>query len=91
MCHYRRYFAGRHVGSKWGRILTEEDARRLLLKTDFILSKKRHYWIGTNCSQYVRAHHGEDLDTTRQILSERYPNYLAAYDAVMERTSGRIC
>lgn len=88
LCHYRRYFAGRHFGVKAGRILTEDEAQRLLPKTDVILPKKRHYWIETNYSQYIHAHHREDLDTTRQILSEDYPEYLPAYDEVMGKTSG---
>ena len=39
-------------------------------------------------SQYVHAHHAIDLETTRGILSEKYPEYLSAYDVVMNRTSG---
>ncbi|MGN0983387.1 MAG: DUF4422 domain-containing protein [Gemmiger sp.] len=88
LCHYRRYFSRRRTGSRWARILTEAEARRLLQTTDVILPKKRHYWIETNYTQYIHAHHQRDLNTTRQILSERYPGYLAAYDAVMARTSG---
>lgn len=88
LCHYRRYFARRRFGSRWERILTEVEAQQLLLQKDVILPKKRHYWIETNYSQYIHAHHREDLDTTRQILSEMHPDYLPAYDAVMKRTSG---
>ena len=39
-------------------------------------------------SQYVHAHHKEDLDVVQQILTDRYPAYLPAYAAVMGRTSG---
>ena len=88
LCHYRRFFAGRGLGDKRKRILTDAEADRLLGTKDVILPRKRNYWIETNYSQYVHAHHREDLDTTRQILSEVYPDYLPAYDAVMGRTSG---
>ena len=88
LCHYRRYFTCRPFGNKERRILSDADADRLLQSTDVILPKKRNYWIETNYSQYVHAHHKEDLDTTRQILSERYPDYLPAYDEIMGRTSG---
>ena len=88
LCHYRRYFAGRRFGRRRKRILTEAEAQQLLLQKDVILPKKRHYWIETNYSQYIHAHHRQDLDKTRQILSEMYPDYLPAYDAVMQKTSG---
>ena len=65
LCHYRRYFARRRFGSRRERILTEAEAQQLLLQKDVILPKKRHYWIETNYSQYIHAHHREDLDTTR--------------------------
>lgn len=88
LCHYQRYFTWWRFGSRRERILTEAEAQQLLLKKDVILPKKRHYWIETNYSQYIHAHHRKDLDTTRQILSEMHPDYLPAYDAVMKRTSG---
>ena len=47
-----------------------------------------NYWIETTYSQYVHAHHKEDLDVVQQILTDRYPAYLPAYAAVMGRTSG---
>ena len=56
--------------------LTLDQARALFAETDVVLPVKRNYWIETNYQQYVHAHHREDLDTTRQILSERYPDYL---------------
>lgn len=88
LCHYRRFFAGKSFGPKKKRILTKPMLQRLLDTTDVILPKKRNYWIETNYSQYVHAHHKEDLDALRQILTERYPEYLPAYDASMARTYG---
>ena len=88
LCHYRRYFAEKCLGRKKSRILSEDAAVRLLRSNDVILPRKRHYWIETNYSQYIHAHHRQDLDKTRQILSEMSPDYLPAYDAVMQKTSG---
>lgn len=89
LCHYRRYFAaGCPLGSKRGRIFSGEAAKRQMTGTDILLPKKRHYWIETNESQYVHAHHQEDLDQTKAILRERYPDFLPAWDAVMKRRSG---
>lgn len=86
--HYRRYFAGKRFGRRRNWIATGSDLEEALQKAPVILPKKRNYFIETNYSQYVHAHHREDLDTTRQILQEKYPEYVPAFDAVMKRTSG---
>ncbi len=88
LCHYRRFFAKRRPGSRWKRILTGDELKKSLKNTDVVLPKKRHYWIETNYSQYIHAHHREDLDTTRRILERVCPEYLPAYDRSMARTSG---
>lgn len=57
-------------------------------KAPVLLPKRRNYFIETNYSQYIHAHHREDLELTRQILTEQFPRYVHAFDAVMGRTSG---
>lgn len=86
--HYRRYFAGKRFGRKWDRIADRKNLEAALAKAPVILPRKRNYYIETNYSQYIHAHHREDLDTTRQILQEFHPQYVPAFDAVMSRTSG---
>ena len=88
LAHYRRYFAGTHGGEKRDRIATGADLRAELQKAPVILPKERNYYIETNYSQYVHAHHEVDLTTTREILSQKYPEYLEAYDASMKLTHG---
>lgn len=88
LCHYRRYFAGRRTGPRWERILTGEQARRLLERSAVVLPKPRRYYIETNYSQYAHAHNGADLDAVREILQERSPAEAAAFDRVMARTWG---
>ncbi len=89
LAHYRRHFCLKSSkGDKWQKILTKEQLEPLLQKHDIILPNPRNYFIETNYDQYVHAHHAEDLDTTRQILQERYPNYLPIYDDYMKRTIG---
>jgi hypothetical protein len=55
---------------------------------DVVLPKPRDYFIETNYSQYAHAHHAIDLDTTREILTEKYPEYIPVYDDYMKRTIG---
>jgi len=88
LCHYRRYFRRGLSGNKWSRILSGPSAEALLRDTPVLLPKKRHYVIETNYSQYIHAHHREDLETTRAILAREHPAYLPFYDASMNRRSG---
>ncbi len=86
LCHYRRYF-GKRRGVRL-RPMTEAAYRRALRKAPVLLPKKRRYFIETTYSQYAHAHHAADLDTAREIIAARCPEYLPAFDRVMRRTSG---
>ena len=88
LCHYRRHFGGSSSGDKWQRVLTSAQAQKLLTRTQVVLPKQRNYFIETNYSQYIHAHHQADLDTTRDILARRWADYLPAYDKVMASTKG---
>ena len=88
LAHYRRHFTVRRGGDKWQRPISRAELEGLLGKNEVIMPKKRNYFIETNYSQYVHAHHAIDLETTRQIISEHCPEYLRAYDRSMKRTTG---
>ena len=88
LCHYRRYLAGRRGGRGFSRILTGPQVGALLKTAPVLLPKKRNYFIETGYSQYVHAHHEEDLLETRKILGERCPEYVAAFDRTLSRTKG---
>ena len=82
LVHYRRHFRGR------GGIASGAEIRDALSRADAVLPKRRNYFIESTYSQYIHAHHAEDLDETRRILEERHPDFLPAFDAVMKSTSG---
>lgn len=82
LVHYRRLFKGAKG------IATAAELEAALAKTGVVLPKKRNYFIETTRSQYVHAHHAEDLDLTREILVERHPDCVAAFDAAMASTKG---
>lgn len=88
LCHYRRYFAGHGAAVKGKHIASRQELEALLRTGDAILPRKRNYWIETNYTQYIHAHHKEDLDTVREILCRRHPGYVAAFDSYMARTKG---
>lgn len=93
LVHYRRHFALHvHGRDKKKGILSRSQCECLLADIDadtgVLLPKPRNYLIETNYSQYVHAHHKEDLDITRAILAEKYPQYIQAFDKSMRQTTG---
>ena len=84
LAHYRRHFSnGSHSRDKWERIISQAEHEKKLSEYDVLLPKPRNYWIESTYSHYSHAHHAVDLDTTRAILEERYPEYIPAFDKVM--------
>ena len=88
LVHYRRHFTMLRGTGDRRDVLTLDQARQLLCNADVILPSKRNYWIETNYSQYIHAHHAQDLDKTREIIEEKYPEYTKAFDKVMKQTTG---
>ena len=89
LAHYRRHFSnGKLFGDKKSRVISQEELESKLAQAPILLPTPRNYWIETSYSQYAHAHHAIDLDTTRDILSEKYPTYLPAFDDCMKRTVG---
>lgn len=89
LVHYRRHFSYRGAkGDKKEKVLDSNTLRSFLKKYDVVLPKQRNYFIETNYSQYVHAHHKEDLDITRNILQEMYPEFVNEFDSVMAKTTG---
>ena len=72
LCHYRRYFNLDNID---------------VGKYELILPKKRHYYIETVYSQFKHAHGSLSLDLTRNIIEKNYPEYLDAFDLLMNSRS----
>ncbi len=92
LVHYRRYFGSpaRRTG-KWAqRVLTADEAERLLQGRDGILPAPRHYVIENLYSHYAHTCYIEPLDTARAILAEKYPAYLPAFDRLKQRSSAHM-
>ncbi len=89
LAHYRRHFSnGKVVGTKQEKVIKQRELENLLKKNSILLPKPRNYWIETNYSQYAHAHHAIDLDKTRDILNDKYPAYINAWDSSMKKTIG---
>ena len=86
LVHYRRYFSGSAVFGKY-HILSEKEIASILDDYDVIVPKKRKYYIETVGDHYAHAHYSKDLDVLKSILKERSPEYLNAFENIMEQTS----
>lgn len=95
LCHYRRYFTLNKIKlkkeeEKFEVVLTKEQANKILEKTDVILPKKRKYYIENLYSHYAHTMHVEPLDETRNIINEKYPEYIGEFDKLKTRTSAHM-
>lgn len=89
LAHYRRHFSnGKKSGDKKERVIKQAELEIQLKQSKVLVPKPRNYVIETNYSQYAHAHHAIDLDTTREILKEKYPESLRVFDASMKKTVG---
>jgi len=94
LAHYRRHFCFRKKrgidkeDGKWKSVLNSKEAQMLCRQFDVVVPAKRHYMIETLDSHYAHTHYKEHLEKTREIIKERYPQYLDSYDRVLKRTSG---
>ena len=91
LSHYRRYFTNKSTleiskkkNSKMDLILTEAEIKKLLSKSDIIVPQKRNYYIETIYSHYKNAHYIKDLDETKNIISEIYPEYIESFNKIMD-------
>ncbi len=96
LAHYRRYLAepGRlhnvRGDSAEGKILTKSTAEQILSRVDAIVSRRRKYMIETMYSHYDHTHDGEHLRLTGEIIKRQCPDYLSAYQNMLNRTSGHM-
>lgn len=89
LVHYRRHFKGKkHSKDKFDKIISGEEISKLLKENRVILPKKRHYYIETNRSQYLHAHHAVGLTETQKVIDNYYPEYSKSFQKVMKRRSG---
>ena len=89
LVHYRRYFLKAGKPSVVN-VLNEEQLRAMLNEHDVILPKKRKYYIESNYSHYVHAHHKEPLDATRDIIATNFSEYLPSFDKVMSKREAHM-
>lgn len=87
LAHYRRHFSLKNKRG-YNNILTYKELEPFLGKIEIFLPQKRRYYIETLYSHYKHTHYAGQLDETRKIIAEKYPEYLECYDEVLKHTYG---
>ena len=90
LAHYRRHFSYKRKATKFDSILTSAEAEMLCAEYDVLVPKKRYYYIETLKSHYVHTHAANHIDKTRTILSQKYPDYIPAFDKVMKQRGAHM-
>jgi len=84
LVHYRRMFSKSGPGKQWDRILNTKDFEKLCSENDVILPKRRKLYIETVYSHYDHTLYGKHLDDVRDILVQKYPEYVPYFDKKMK-------
>ena len=85
LTHYRRYFFKSKYNNKIENILDKEDIENILKEYDIILPEIEHIVQFTVKTAYEKRHHIEDFNKCRDIIQEKYPEYVEAFDEVANR------
>lgn len=62
------------------------DLNKILSKYDIILPVARH-WRVSNTQQYADYHIAKDWEMLRQIIQERSPQYIPAFEKTMDHSN----
>lgn len=93
LCHYRRYFGHYQCGlyKLWRKraIYGRKDYEKLLGKYDIILPRVGHWLFRPSASSktlrshYEKDHYKRDLDVSEEVIREKYPEYIPAFETAM--------
>ena len=91
LAHYRRHFSlKKKSNDKFNNVLTQDQANKILKKTNVILPKKRNYIIETLYNHYKHTMYVEPLDETRNVIEKICPEYLEEFDKLKIRRSAHM-
>ena len=89
LVHYRRYFSLKKKGKEpFDNILVRNEIIPMLGKYKVFVPSKRRYYIESLYSHYEHTHYSNHLKETRNIISEKFPEYVNSFDNVVNRTYG---
>ena len=91
LVHYRRYFTiqskrKQKENGQLASVLKKEEVLPYLNEYKVLVPKKRHYYIETVYNHYANTFSKEQLDETRKVLEQKYPEYVSSWDKIMKGT-----
>lgn len=93
LCHYRRYFTNKNIiekisnkNNKVQLIIEKDNIIEIFKNSDIVLPKRRNYYIETVWNHYKNAHHEKDMVIIKDIIKNEYPEYIPAFNKVMNGT-----
>ena len=91
-CHYRRYFTNSTLKFEERKIPSVQNMKDVLEKEQkpSIILPERKYYNKSSKELYLECGYEKDLETTRQVIKEKYPDYLDEYDEMLDSNSGYL-
>ncbi len=95
IAHYRRHFTcakkiPKAEQDKFKVLLSRRQAEDILKSKGIILPKIRKYYIENLYDHYKHTMYIEPLDEAGKVIAEKYPEYLAEFEALHKRTSAHM-
>ena len=95
LVHYRRLLGSRRPGARRAKdryqcVVGREELLPLLEETGIVVAKRRCYYIETVYDHYAHTFDGGQFDECRRVLEELCPEYVPAWDRLMESRGAHI-
>ena len=95
LVHYRRHLGSpdarrRKADDPFDRLVTGDELEPLLDQHQAVVAKRRNYYIETVYNHYSQTFDGGQFDICREILCELHPDYVEAWDELMQSRSAHI-
>ena len=84
LCHYRRYFTNATISQSEKYFLTKREMAKAFKEGYDIIAPIKSRYIRPADYNYLVSGKKKDLVTLRQVISEKYPEYLKEYDYLLK-------
>lgn len=91
LTHYRRYFFKKYKNNKLENVLSEQDIRKILKDKDIIVPNSTFIIKHNAEKSWEKTHIKKDYDECRKIISEKYPDYMEAFEKFSKSRFLYIC
>lgn len=92
LCHYRRYFYKYHIFGKTFGFMHNSDYKKLLCEYDILLPKKNVWdYSVRECYSGHGAGKDKDIIELRNVIEEKYPDYVSDFDKILNGNSASYC